>query len=280
MALLPVFIYSRAMNELFTRERMLDIFWLVLIVAIVWTVFRILRSLILRVVGNRLNEQVRYILKKAIDYAGAVVIVLTVFDRLGIDFSAILGAAGIAGVALGFAAQTSVSNVISGLFVMTERAFKIGDVLKVDTTVGVVESFDLLSVRLRTFDNQLVRIPNETIIKTNLVNITHYDVRRCDLRVGVAYGTDLRKLKAVLESVALNNEFSVEDPAPVVVFEAFSSSSIDVMCGVWGPKDKYRDLKNSMMMDISERFAAEGITIPFPQLDVRFHPDAESSPDA
>lgn len=251
-----------------TASRISTVFWLVSTVTIVWVTFLVLRKIVMKVIGTRFNEQVRYMIKKGLDYTGAVVIVMTIFNRLGVNFSALLGAAGIAGIAIGFAAQTSVSNVISGLFVMTERAFKIGDILRVDTVTGVVESFDLLSVRLRTFDNQLVRIPNETIIKANLVNMTHYAFRRFDLRVGVAYGTDLARVREILLDIVANNPFAVAEPAPVVIFDSFSSSSIEIMCGVWAPKDTYLDLKNSMMIGVSERFASEGIQIPFPQLDV------------
>ena len=268
---------NRFFDSFFTvlsKERVMDIAWGVAIVATVWLTFRIVRSLVLRFIGSRLSEQVRYLIQKAIDYTAVVVIVMTIFNRLGINFSAILGAAGIAGVAVGFAAQTSVSNVISGLFVMTERAFKIGDVLTVDSVTGVVESFDLLSVRLKTFDNKLVRIPNETIIKTNLVNITHFDVRRCDLRVGVSYEANLRRIREILLDIAAKNAFAVADPAPIVVFDSFSSSSVDILLGVWGSKENYLDLKNTLMIDLSERFRAEGISIPFPQLDVHMFDSA------
>lgn len=259
-------------TSLLTERRLSTAFWLVATVALVWITFRALRKIVLRLLGPRVNDQVRYMIHKGIDYTGAVVIVMTIFNRLGINFSALLGAAGIAGIAVGFAAQTSVSNVISGLFVMTERAFKIGDILRVDSVTGVVESFDLLSVRLRTFDNQLVRIPNETIIKANLVNMTHYDLRRFDLRVGVAYGSDLRKVREVLLDIVSRNEFAVAEPAPVVIFDSFSASSVDIMCGVWCSKDTFLDLKNSMMLEVAERFAAEGIQIPFPQMDVHLSP--------
>ncbi len=263
-------------SEFVTQGRLTDFVWLLLTIVIVWVAFKFLRSLVMRLIGTRLTEQIRYLIKKAIDYTAVVVIVMTVFNRLGINFSALLGAAGIAGVAVGFAAQTSVSNVISGLFVMTERAFQIGDVLQVDSVVGIVETFDLLSVRLRTFDNRLVRIPNETIIKTNLVNMTHYTVRRFDLRVGVAYGTDLRKVEAILRDIAGHNPFAVAEPAPIMIFDSFSSSSIDVIFGVWGAKETFLDLKNSMMIEVSERFRAEGVSIPFPQVDVHMVPPGGS----
>jgi small-conductance mechanosensitive channel len=194
---------------------------------------------------------------------------MTVFHWLGIDLSGLLGAAGIAGVAIGFAAQTSVSNVISGLFVMTERAFKLGDFIQVDGISGTVESITLLSVRLQTPESQMVRIPNETIIKANMINFTYFPLRRFTMTVGVAYGTDLRKLKDVLLDIASKNAFSVTDPVPVVIFDSFADSSISILFGVWGKTAEFPDLKNSLMVEVAERFAAEGISIPFPQITVR-----------
>ncbi len=255
-----------------TPERMFSVLSLVGIVVVILVFFRVLRKLAGRVTARSASPQVRYLVDKAIHYVGVVLAVLTVFNRLGINFSALLGAAGIAGIAVGFAAQTSVSNVISGLFVMTERAFKLGDVLQVDSITGIVESFDLLSVRIKTFDNQLVRIPNETVIKANLVNMTHYPVRRFSLAVGVAYGSDLEKVRGVLLGIARECEFAVAEPEPVVIFDAFEQSSIRVVFGVWGATENFLSLKNAVMLAVSRRFAEEGITIPFPQMDVRVIP--------
>jgi small-conductance mechanosensitive channel len=255
-----------------TPERLFSAISVILIVVALLAFFRVLRKLAERVTARSGSPQVRYLVDKAIHYTGVVLAVLTVFNRLGISFSALLGAAGIAGIAIGFAAQTSVSNVISGLFVMTERAFKLGDVLKIDSITGVVESFDLLSVRLKTFDNQLVRIPNETVIKANLMNMTHYSVRRFSLTVGVAYGSDLERVREVLLGIAETCEFAVSDPAPVVIFDAFESSSIRVVFGVWGATEDFLSLKNAVMLAVSRRFAEEGIVIPFQQIDVRVQP--------
>ncbi len=252
-----------------TPERVFSALSLVVIVLALLAFFRVLRKLVSRVTERSASPQVRYLVDKAIHYIGVVLAVLTVFNRLGINFSALLGAAGIAGIAVGFAAQTSVSNVISGLFVMTERAFKLGDVLQIDAITGVVESFDLLSVRLKTFDNQLVRIPNETVIKANLLNMTHYPVRRFSLTVGVAYGCDLEKVRDVLFGIARTCEFAVADPEPVVIFDAFDQSSVRVIFGVWGATENFLSLKNAIMVAVSRRFAEEGIVIPFPQMDVR-----------
>ena len=263
---------SETFSSFLSGSRFADLVSIVLTVIAILVAFRIIRTLVLKLVGDRGSPQIRFIVKRGIGYAGSVVAVMTVFNRLGIDFTAVLGAAGIVGVAAGFAAQTSVSNIISGFFVMTERAFRIGDTLKIDAASGVVESFSLLSIKLRTPDNQLIRIPNETIIKANLVNMSHFENRRCDMRFGVSYGTDLRAVREALLGIAAENEFALKDSEPVIVFDSFTPSSIEILFGVWGKKEQFLDLKNSLMIEVSERFRRDGIEIPQAKLDVRVNP--------
>ena len=108
------------------------------------------------------------LLKRAIFYGIMILMSMSALRELGFDLSVILGAAGILSVAIGFASQTSASNLISGLFLMMERPFSIGDVIRVEQTTGEVISIDLLSVKIRTFDNLYVRVPNESMIKTHM----------------------------------------------------------------------------------------------------------------
>ena len=103
---------------------------------------------------------------------------------------------GVVGVALGFASQTSLSNVIAGLFLLSDRALAVGDLIRIDGQVGTVQSIDLLAVRIRTPNNQLIRVPNETLIKSNLVTLNKFPIRRVDIPVGVAYKEDVRTCPA------------------------------------------------------------------------------------
>ena len=184
-----------------------------------------------------------------------------------------LGAAGIAGIAIGFAAQTSVSNVISGLFVITERAFKIGDTIEIEDIIGTVQSINLLSVALKTFDSQYVRVPNETIIKANLINYSHFPFRRIKTELSVSYDTDLRRAETILIDTAKKNRFVVADPAPSVLWTAFASSGISCALLAWTSVQDYGTARNSIFIDIDERLKAEGIEIPFDQLVVHTEND-------
>ena len=220
-----------------------------------------------------MSMQTQHIIKKAIDYSAFVTIVLTVFHRLGINVSGLLGAAGIAGIAIGFAAQTSVSNIISGLFVITERAFKIGDTIEIADIIGTVQSINLLSVALKTFDSQYVRVPNETIIKANLINYSHFPFRRVKTELSVSYDTDLRRAETILIDTAKKNRFVVADPAPSVLWTAFASSGISCALLAWTSVQDYGTARNSIFIDINERLKAEGIEIPFDQLVVHMEDD-------
>jgi small-conductance mechanosensitive channel len=206
--------------------------------------------------------------QKSILYVGIVLVICTVLIQLHVNLTAVLGAAGIVTVAIGFAAQTSLSNLISGLFLLGERPFEVGDVIVVGSTRGVVLSIDLLSVKLRTFDNLFVRMPNETLIKAEVTTVTRFPIRRMDINVGVAYKEDVQKVMRVLKEVADANPNSLNEPEPLVLFKDFGASSLDFLLGIWFEKSKFLDLKNSIMREIKERFDAEGIEIAFPHLTV------------
>ena len=184
--------------------------------------------------------------------------------ELGFDLGILLGAAGILTVAVGFASQTSASNVISGLFLLGERPFAVGDVIRIGTTTGEVVSIDLLSVKLRTFDNLFVRLPNETMIKSEITNLNRYPIRRVDLQVGVAYKEDIPRVREVLMEVADENPLCLEEPQPLILFRGFGESSIDHQFSVWAKTENFLELRNTIPAEIKAAFDEHDIEIPFP----------------
>ncbi len=185
-------------------------------------------------------------------------------NDLGLDLTVLLGAAGILTVAIGFASQTSASNVISGLFLLGEKPFAVGDVIRIGQTTGEVLSIDLLSVKLRTFDNLFVRVPNESIIKSEIINNTRFPIRRFDILLGVAYKEDLTHVQEVLMRVADSNPLCLVEPAPLFIFTGFGDSALTFQFSVWGARENFIQVRNSMQRDIKEAFDAENIEIPFP----------------
>ncbi len=240
----------------------------VALVLVIIFIFKVTQVVTARLAKGRLSVQSAMLVRKFIRYTGFVVVCLVVFDKLGIDISGLLSAAGIAGIAIGFAAQTSVSNVISGVFLIAEKPFAVGDVLTVGDVAGTVMSIDFLSIKIQTFDNRFVRIPNETIIKSNVVNITRYPIRRLDISITVPYSCEVQKILATLARIATDNIHVLDNPEPYIVVDKFSSSGIDIMFGVWFERYDFMGVKNSIYTDIISVFKEENIVIPYPQMDI------------
>ncbi len=197
-------------------------------------------------------------------YLGMAVLLITSLNELGFSLAPLLGAAGVLGIALGFASQTSVSNLISGIFLIAERPFVVGDLIEVGGVTGFVLSIDSISVKLRTFDNKMVRIPNETMVKSQVTNITRFPIRRLDVLVGVAYKEDVARVRRILLEVAQRNPLALMEPEPIVVFEGFGESSIDFKVGIWTTRQNFLAVKNGIQAEIKAAFDEAGIEIPFP----------------
>jgi small-conductance mechanosensitive channel len=227
-------------------------------------------SVVGKIVRRGSSEHAAVFVKKMVLYVLILLVVLTILIQLGFNLSAILGAAGIASIAIGFAAQTSLSNVISGLFLYWERPFEIGDIIKVGDTLGIVLSIDLMSVKIRTFENQFIRIPNETIIKSETTTVTRFPIRRLTIRVGVSYHENIPKVVETLKRVAEQNPYCLDEPEPLILFDDFGDSSLNFVFGPWFEKTQFLLLKNSIMHDIKRHFDEAGIEIPFPQRVITF----------
>lgn len=226
-----------------------------------------------RLIEHRASAQQTLMLRRLLLYGITAVAVAMGLSELGFDLSVLLGAAGILTVALGFASQTSASNIISGLFLIGEKHFEIGDFIRVGNTDGQVVSIDLMSVKLRTFDNLSVRLPNEMMLKAEIVNLTHYPIRRLDLEVGVAYRSDLAQVRATLARVAEMDPLALDEPAPLFNFYEFGDSALLIRFSVWTAQDNYVHFRSRFREAVKVAFADAGIEIPFPQRVLNASPD-------
>jgi small-conductance mechanosensitive channel len=241
----------------------------VLTVVLGLVLVRLLAVVTQRNIMKKSTPQRQMVARKIISYTGFVLVLMAVLAELGVKLTALLGAAGIVGIAVGFASQTSVSNIISGLFLISEKPFAIGDVIKIGGTTGIIQSIDLLSIKIRTFDNLFVRIPNEKILTSEVTNITRFPIRRMDIVLQVDYGQDLGRVHETLAAIARENPWSLDEPAPVIIINEFKESGVEMLFGLWFSKSDFIELKNSIMKDISRRFAAEHIRFAHPRRTVR-----------
>ncbi|MBA6231883.1 MULTISPECIES: mechanosensitive ion channel family protein [unclassified Colwellia] len=258
-------------NEFFNTLKVSHLYTLTqaLILFIVgYFIAKTISSGIEKIVDKKMTTHGVFLLKRTVFYTLLALFSLSALKHVGIDLTILLGAAGIFTVAIGFASQTSASNLISGLFLMVERPFSIGDVIKVNEILGEVISIDLLSVKLRTFDNLFVRIPNESMIKSAVTTMTKYPIRRADLKLGIAYKEDIENVRDVLLKIAEKNVICLEEPAPLFILTGFGSSSVDIQFSVWSKRENFLTLKNEMYQNIKKAFDEQGIEIPFPHISL------------
>jgi small-conductance mechanosensitive channel len=253
-----------SLAEWFNEDRIWMLTRVVFLIVGGYLLARVVRGLVGSVLKNRVSEHVVLLARRVVFFAVTTLIVISVMRECGFNLTVLLGAAGLLTVAIGFAAQTSASNIISGVFLLSEQPFVVGDIIRIGGVTGELIAVDLLSLKIRTFDNLLVRIPNETVIKSEVTNITHFPIRRVDVEVGVAYKEDLKHVKKVLKKVADRNPLCLDDPEPQYMFQGFGESSLDIKFCVWATRDNWLELKNKIHAEIKVAFDEHGIEIPFP----------------
>lgn len=241
-------------------------------------VARILATALYRMLRAPMGEHGAATLRRVVFYLLFAVVAMAALRELGFSLGVLLGAAGILSVALGFASQTSASNLISGIFLVAEKPFAIGDIIRIGERTGEVLSIDLLSVKLRTFDNLFVRIPNESLIKSEIVNLTRFPIRRLDLRIGVAYREDIAEVREILVAVADDFPLCLDQPRPTVIFIGFGSSSLDLQFSVWAKRENYLEVLNRLPEHIKDSFDQHDIEIPFPHISVYAGSETSSFP--
>ena len=265
------FIHVDEISSYFTAGNLIKFTASVIAILIFWLVYRIIRSLIKKAASKKFEAKTVSSISKVVSYCFYVLIVMYILGLFGINLTAIWGAAGIAGVAIGFAAQTTVSNLISGLFIVTEKTLKIGDFIEVDGVSGTVDKVSLLSIMVHTPDNQLIRIPSSAIINAKLKNYSTYDYRRYVFEVSVDYSTDLDKALKVLAFVPEKCQFVVKEKseyAPKVLLTSCQDSGIGMNLIVWCERPNFFDMKTEVCLQTVKAFNEAGINIPYNRVDV------------
>jgi small-conductance mechanosensitive channel len=201
---------------------------------------------------------------KAVAWGGGLVGLAMALERLGLDLSVLLGAAGVFTVAIGFASQTSASNLISGLFLMLEHSVEVGDNIRVGTVEGEVLSIDLLSLKLRTWDNRLVRVPNETLVKSEIVNLSRFPIRRLDLDLRLPLDGPLAPLCARLAAVVEADPRVLQEPPPQVLVRGLVEAWADVHVSCWVRREALIEVRSALLISMLGALAADGVEIPVP----------------
>lgn len=239
---------------------------IILIVGIV--IITIITAAVKKLLPKKLSQQRKMLINRFVSYSAIIMLFMVIVSELNINLAAIFGAAGVIGIIIGVASQTSIGNIVSGFFLVSEKSFEIGDLIRIGDKTGTVYSIDLLSIKIKTLDNLLLRIPNQTVISSEVINVTKFPIRRMDIDISVAYKEDLVRVMEVINGVVKRNPLCLDEPDPLITFKAFGDHGIQILLGVWFEKDNFLKVKNSLFIDIKSTFDAEGIEIPFPHVRI------------
>ena len=202
------------------------------------------------------------------------ILLFTLMKIWGVDVTPLLGAAGVAGFAIAFAAQDSVSNLFGGISIFMDKPFKVGDQILIEGTKrGHIYHIGSRSTKIKTLDNVLVTIPNSKMVTNPIYNETGYDPKmRVRIALGVAYGSDLDNVETTILKVLKDNDRILENPKPVVLFTEFGDSAIELLAIGTIPNPSYlATTKHKLIKEIYKALNKENIEIPYPQREVRLH---------
>ena len=215
-----------------------------------------------------LNDFIANIIHKVVMLIG----LLVALAALDINVGPIMAMVGAAGFVVAFALQGTLSNFASGLMIMLYRPYDIGDVVDVAGIVGTVESMTLVSTSIVTPDNRMMVVPNNSIWGNIITNVNHSDTRRVDMTFGIGYNDDIDQAEKVMQKILLEHPLVLKDPAPAIAITELADSSVNFNCRPWVKTADYWTVYADVTRAVKEAFDKEGISIPYPQMDVHMDP--------
>lgn len=244
-----------------------------LILFISWIVSKIIAAVVNWLLERRvrLTQLAERLVSSSIKNVVLLVGFAIALTSLEIDITPILAAIGATGFIIGFALQGTLSNFASGLMILINRPFDVGDVVTAGGVTGSVKEMNLVSTTFLTFDNQTIHVPNNEIWGTVITNITANDKRRVDMQFGIGYDDDFLEAEKIIMDIVTNHELVLEDPEPVVITHELGDSCVNIVCRPWAKTSDYWTVKTEVTRLVKQRFDAAHISIPYPQRDVHVY---------
>lgn len=246
----------------------------------------IVGMIVARVVSNALNRvmRARQIDATVADFLSALVrygiiafTLIAALGRVGVQTASVIAVLGAAGLAIGLALQGSLSNLAAGVLLVTFRPFRSGEYVDLGGIAGTVLQVQIFSTTLRTVDGRIVVVPNGKIIAGNIINFSREPVRRNELVVSVAYDSDIDQVKALLTSIIESDERIIKDRERTVRLNELGASSINFVVRIWSKSGDLQNVYWDVLERIKREFDANGISFPYPQMDVNFKRMKESA---
>ncbi len=247
-----------------------DVLIFLIVVSLSVVIARMLRTYLRRMLADKVTRDLLNVVEKIVYYAVIAVGIISVFPQIGVNLTGLLVAGGIVGVIIGFASQSVVSNLISGIFLIFERPVRIGDQIDVEKVSGVVVDIQILSTIIRTYDGTYVRMPNEKVFSSNITNYVANVARRFQYTIGIGYNDDAEEAIRIIQQILEEHPFVLKNPSPTVYVSDLAESGVEITVMMWAPSAVWWDVKVALLWKIRVELRKAGIKIPFPQRVVHF----------
>jgi small conductance mechanosensitive channel len=225
---------------------------------------------------EKIDPVFHYLPGKAVRVTAIVFTLIAVLNRFGVETTSLIAMLGAAGLAIGLAMQGTLSNVAAGVMILFFRPFKIGDTIKLDGQIYIIDSLGFFLCEGHLPDGPCVFLPNSEIWGQTIINlsVTDQDKRRIDESYGIAYGDDIDAALAILNQIAADEPRILKDPAPLIKVESLGDSSVNILFRVWTARADWWATKLDLVQRCKQALEAGGCSIPFPQRDVHLYQDA------
>src|SRR6056297_3792479 len=218
--------------------------------------------------SEKVDDTIVPVLSKVAKIFVLIVTLLAVLGQLGVEPTSIVAVLGASALAIGLALQGTLSNVASGVMLLTLRPFKVGDAVEIGGTTGVVDEIGLFTTELHTFDNIGVSMPNSNVWGSEIKNMNRFEKRRVDMVFGIDYSDDMDKAMDIIKKVLSEDDRILSDPAPQIAVSNLGDSSVDIITRPWVETPNVWPVRFDITKKVKEQFDANDVSFPFPQRDV------------
>ncbi len=225
----------------------------------------------------KVDEMLAHFLEAIAHTLLLVFVIVAALNQLGVDTSSLVALLAAAGLAIGLSLQSSLQNFAAGIMLLVFKPFKVGDFIHAAGAIGIVETIHIFTCTLRSPDNVEIIVPNGKIYNGNIINNSAKPTRRVDMVFGVSYNDDIRKVKAILTEIVNDHPLTHDDPEPLIAVGELADSSVNFLVRPWTDTLNFGIVKREITEAVKLRFDDEGITIPYPQMDVHLNKLADNN---
>lgn len=236
-----------------------------------WVIKAITRSFAKLLDKRNTDASLRPFLKGMVNILLKVMLVISVLGMLGIEMTSFIAILGAAGLAVGMALSGTLQNFAGGVMILIFKPFKVGDVINAQGYTGAVSEIQIFNTILKTPDNKTIIIPNGGLSNSSMVNYSTEALRRVDWTVGIGYGDDADKARAVIKKMCDDDARILKDPAVFIGVSELADSSVNFAVRAWVNAADYWDVFFALNENVYKTFDKEGLNIPYPQMDVHVH---------